>query len=145
MTARLLAAVQYDKTGILLDIGHLFNANPALSDEAACLAFAHAMLDAHGSLCPRIRGMHLHGAATGCIVREMLASPLMLAADFPGRFADAYDWVTRIDPHCPLLSPGVQELVSRVAPEYLVLELSGTDLAARRPGIMAQLAALRKE
>lgn len=145
MTARLLAAVQYDKTGILLDIGHLFNANPALSDEAACLAFAHAMLDAHGSLCPRIRGMHLHGAATGCIVREMLASPLMLAADFPGRFADAYDWVTRIDPHCPLLSPGVQELVSRVASEYLVLELSGTDLAARRPGIMAQLAALRKE
>ena len=145
MTARLLAAVQYDKTGILLDIGHLFNANPTLSDEAACLAFAHAVLDAHGGLCPRIRGMHLHGAATGRIVQKMLASPLMLAADFPGRFADAYDWVTRIDPHCPLLSPGVQELVSRIAPEYLVLELSGTDLAARRPGIMAQLAALRKE
>lgn len=105
----------------------------------------HAVLDAHGGLCPRIRGMHLHGAATGRIVQKMLASPLTLAADFPGRFAEAYDWVTRIDPHCPLLSPGVQELVSRVAPEYLVLELSGTDLAARRPGIMAQRAALRKE
>lgn len=56
MTERLLAAVQYKKAGLLLDTGHLFNTNPALADEAACLAFAHAMLDAHGSLASAIRG-----------------------------------------------------------------------------------------
>lgn len=145
MTERLLSAVQYEKTGLLLDTGHLFNANPALADEAACLAFAHAMLDAHGALASAIRGMHLHGAATGRIVREMLATQPALAADFPGRFAQAYDWVMRIDPHCALTCPGVEKLVARVAPEYLVLELAGGELAARLPMLRAQCAALRED
>lgn len=72
MTARLLAAVQYDKTGILLDIGHLFNANPTLSDEAACLAFAPCYagcawqpLPSHSRHAParRSNGVHCAGNA----------------------------------------------------------------------------------
>ena len=142
MTERMLSAVQYEKTGLLLDTGHLFNANPELPDEAACLAFAHDMLSLHGALSSRIRGMHLHGAATGSIVREMLGTAPTLAENFPGRFAQAYDWVTRIDPHCPLTVPGVRELVARVSPEYLVLELAGGSLDARKAKIERQLAAL---
>lgn len=144
MTERLLSAVSYPNTGLLFDTGHLFNANPSLTDISSCLAFAHAMLDAHGSLASYIRGMHLHGAATGRIVQEMLAAQLELAPDFPSRFAQAYDWVTRIDPHCPLLCPGVEALVERVAPDYLVLEFAEVDLSERTPKLRAQLSALQQ-
>ncbi len=141
VTERMLSAVKYEKTGIMLDTGHLFGADPTLQDEAACIAFSHRMLDAHGSLAARIRGIHLHGTATGHAARSMLASAPALAPDFPGRFAQAYDWVARLDPHCPLTCPGVREVVARVGPEYLVLELAGS-LTARTAGIKAQHAAL---
>ena len=77
-------------------------------------------------------------------VEEMLAAQLELAPDFPSRFAQAYDWVTRIDPHCPLLCPGVEALVERVAPDYLVLEFAEADLSERAPKLRAQLSALQQ-
>jgi len=142
MTERLLSRVAYQNTGILLDTGHLFNAAPACSGEGDLIAFAEKIIENHGSLAAYIRGMHLHGAATGSIVSELLSAAPNLAPDFAGRFQQAYQWVFRIDPHCPITHPDIARLVERVSPDYLTLELAGSGLSARSAAAASQLRAL---
>lgn len=142
MTERLLSKVAYKNTGILLDTGHLFGASPSCRDTGACIAFAKKMIENHGSLAACIRGMHLHGTATGHVVSRLMQTPPALAPDFAGRFQQAYEWVLQIDPHCPLTHPDVSRLVERISPEYLTLELAGCGLSSRRAAIEAQLHAL---
>ena len=70
LTGRLLDRVDYPKKGLMLDTGHLMNANQSLTTQKDGVDYIHRMLDAHGSLCRYIRGLHFHQSLSGAYVRD---------------------------------------------------------------------------
>lgn len=126
LTARLLERVDYPNMGIMLDTGHLMNANPDLTTQEEGADWVHRMLDAHGSLCRYIRGVHLHQSLSGPYVHTHTGHLPPLPEDYLERFSVSYRHILRIDTHSPWTHPAIRGLVERVAPDYLVHELSAS-------------------
>ena len=138
-TAYLLELVRYPKKGILLDTGHLMNANPGLQTQAEGAAYIHRVLDAHGPLCRYIRGVHLHQSLSGAYVK---AHTGRISEDFPSdylqQFTVSYRHIQQIDQHRPWTDDAVRPLVERIHPAYLTHELSVANRAARRQTVAEQ-------
>lgn len=143
LTGRLLEGVRCPKKGIMLDTGHLMNTNTGLATQAEGAAYIHKMLDAHGSLCQYIRGLHLHQSLSGNYVR---ANTGVLPPDLPRdcieQYCVNYRHIQRIDRHQPWTVPEAASIVERIQPDYLTHELSADNLAARRQAILQQRRAL---
>ncbi len=130
LTERLLDGIHFSRKGILLDTGHLMNANTALRTQAEGIAYLHEMLDRHGSLAKEIAGMHFHQSLSGAyVLRHTGALPDDLPQDYLARYGVSYQHILRIDQHRPWTDPAARSLIDRVEPRYLTHELS----AATRP------------
>ena len=129
LTERLLNGIRYPKKGILLDTGHLMNANPKIRNQKQGIAFIREMLHRHGSLTENIKGMHFHQSANGQYARNHTGS---VPADFPpvsdylGQLSATYSHILKIDRHLPWTEPGCIELIDRIRPDYLTHEMSGS-------------------
>lgn len=132
MTARLLDGVRYANKGIMLDTGHLMHTQPALQNQRQALSYIHTVLDRHGELCRAIRGVHLQQSITGRYMRRIAKNSPELAADYPGRSCQLFEYVFRVDQHKPFTCAGVPELIARIAPEYLTFEFISNDLPQLR-------------
>lgn len=144
LTERMLDAVKYPGKGIMLDTGHLMNTNPDLATEQDGVAYIHQMLDAHGSLCKYIRGIHLHQSLSGAYVREHVgAVPAELPGDCFERFGFSYGHILQIDRHQPWTIPEASSIVGRIQPDYLTHELSASGAAKRRQAVLIQRRALQ--
>ncbi len=140
MTARLLDRVRYPKTGLMLDTGHLLHTRADLATQADGVRYIEAMLDLHGDLAKRIRGVHLNQSLTGSVIRETQAHPPKPAATYPERTAQLFEYVFAIDRHEPFTCEGVRELIGRIGPDYLTYELISRDLKEHRALLRAQRA-----
>lgn len=140
MTARLLERVQYPKTGLMLDTGHLLHTRTDLGTQEDGVRYIREMLDRHGDLIRRIRGVHLHQSLTGAVIRETQAHPPKLAETYAGRSEQLFNYVFAIDRHEPFTCAGVKELVAHIAPDYLTYELISRDLQEHRALLKAQRA-----
>lgn len=132
MTARLLERVKYPKTGLMLDTGHLLHTNFALRTQEEGVRYIHGMLDRHGELCKRIRGVHLNQSLTGARMASVQAKPPALAKTYRERSEQLFYYVFSIDRHEPFTCPGVKELIDRIAPDYLTFELISHNLEEHR-------------
>jgi len=143
LTARLLEGIRYPKKGIMLDTGHLMNANRSLATEQDGIRYIHRMLDAHGSLCQYIRGLHLHQSLSGEYVRSHTG---FLPPDLPQgcveQYCVNYRHIQKIDQHRPWTIPEAASIVERLRPDYLTHELSADSPATRRRAILRQRRAL---
>lgn len=72
-TSCLLEGIRYPRKGILLDTGHLMNAERSIATQRDGVRFILEMLDRHGPLCRYIQGMHLHQSISGAYVRRTAA------------------------------------------------------------------------
>ena len=124
LTRYMLDQIHYEKKGIMLDTGHLMNTNRALRNQDEACDYIHQCLDAHGYLCRYIRGMHLHQSISGAYVEEAIKHSPPQEPDFYKSFSQAYGHILKIDTHQPFTARGVKDLIARIAPEYLVYELS---------------------
>ena len=131
LTARLLEQVRCPGTGLMLDTGHLMNTAPDLRTQAEGVSYIHRVLDAHGSLCRYIRGLHLHQSLSGPYVRSHTGSLPPLPADYVERFCENYRHIQQIDQHLPWTDPAVATVLERLQPAYLTHELSASDWAQR--------------
>lgn len=139
LTQRLLDKVAYPNRGLLLDTGHLMNTNLSLRTQAQGAAYIHKMLDVHDSLCHAIRAVHLHQSLSGAYVAAHTGHlPDDLPDDYLGRFAASYGHILQIDQHQPWTDGAVRELVARIAPQYLVHELTGRKRSARFTAVQTQ-------
>lgn len=128
LTEYMLDRVHYPKKGIMLDTGHLMNANTAIRSQAEGCEFIHRCLDEHGELSRYIRGMHLHQSVSGAYVEQAIKSPPPHDPDYFRSFAESYDHILTIDTHKPFTDPAVRSVVERISPEYLTHEISaGSD------------------
>ncbi len=143
MTERLLKAVKYPKTGLMLDTGHLLHTDPGISSQEEGVRYIGRMLDLHGDLAKRIRGVHLNQSLTGSVIRKTQAAPPVMAPTYAGRCDQLFRYVFDIDRHEPFTCEGVRELIGRIAPDYLTYELISRDLSEHRALLKAQRAIFR--
>ncbi|MGM9605846.1 MAG: sugar phosphate isomerase/epimerase family protein [Faecousia sp.] len=138
-TARLLGGIRYPRKGIMLDTGHLMNANTSLRTQAQGAAFIRDMLDRHGSLAGMIRGVHLHQSLSGAYVeRNRGAVPSGLPNDYGERFRVSYSHILRVDRHLPWSDPAILPVLERIAPEYITHELYAENRAHRTRAVRQQ-------
>lgn len=142
MTRRLLEGVPYLNVGLMLDTGHLFHTNESIRTQEEGLAYIHAMLDRHGSLVERIRGMHLHQSITGDYAKQLRLHPPALGETYPERAWQMFTYAFQIDLHRPFTCPGVRGLIERIAPDYLTYEFITDSTAQHRQFLLEQRSAL---
>lgn len=142
-TARLLEGIRYPNKGILLDTGHLMNANLDLETQEEGVAYLHRMLDIHGDLSRSVRGIHLHQSLSGAYTKAHTGTlPAPWPENYLERYAIGYGHILQIDTHRPWTSPAVRALVERVDPEWLVHELAAGTRAERDQAVALQNQAL---
>lgn len=142
-TEWLLSSIPWEKKGIMLDTGHLMNADWALRTQEEGVAWVLEQLDRHGGLAGQVRGLHLHQSLSGAYVQENTGFlPPDLPEDYTERFCRSYEHILKIDTHSPWTSPAVRAVVDRVRPEWLVHELSAASRAEREERVKIQRRAL---
>jgi sugar phosphate isomerase/epimerase len=122
ITRLLLDGINYDKKGIMLDIGHLLHTNTNLRSQEEGVEYIHSVLDLHGELCSYIKGVHLHQSLSGEFVENLIKNPPKLEGTYFDKLCTAYSYVLNIDTHKPFTGKGITELVKRISPEFLTLE-----------------------
>ena len=122
MTRHLLNGVEYPRTGLMLDTGHLMHTRLSLRSQEDAVAYINEMLDIHGDLCEKVRGIHLNQSITGAYMQRMMDNPPEMRPTYMERCGQMYEYVFNVDKHLPFTCPGVRELVERIAPDYLTFE-----------------------
>ncbi|MEF9973442.1 MAG: TIM barrel protein, partial [Clostridia bacterium] len=127
ITRALLEEIHLPRAGIMLDVGHFLNTDRSLKSLSEGMCAIRRMLDAHGKLCGRIKGVHLHGGISGAYVEGMLAQRIALTGDYGTRLGACYRHILHIDRHTPFDCAGISELIREIAPRYLTYELITRD------------------
>ena len=143
MTQRLLDGIAYPNKGLMLDTGHLLHTDTKLSTQEEGLRYIHEMLDLHGPLARAVRGVHLNQSLTGPYSERMMACPPPQGIPYPERIMQSFYHAFAVDAHDPFTCPGVQQLIDRIAPEYLTFEFISKDTPDHRKKLTAQRAALK--
>ncbi len=147
ITRDMLASVRYPDKGIMLDTGHLMNANTALRAQEEAVSWIHTVLNAHEAagfdLCGAARGIHLNASISGEYAERIKAAPPVLRGSYREKTSDMFWHVFQRDQHLPFTAKGVKELVARIAPDYLTTELITTGSDDRRARNSEQLKALK--
>lgn len=131
VTRALFDAVEYDRKGFVLDLGHLVTAvgpEHAVPDILRCL-------DRHGDLVDHIRAVHLHQPNLG----DVPPPPAWPAAeDYYDRYRISYEYVGLTDRHDVWTMPGLDRLLRSIAPTYLVYEFRAHDAGEFQRNIARQ-------
>ena len=129
-TDRLLNAIGRSRKGIMLDTGHLMNANTVLRSQAEGVDWILRCIEAHGETAKMIRGMHFHQSVSGEYVRTHTgAVPEDLPKDYLAGFSQNYRHIQQIDRHQPWTEPACARIIERVQPAYLTHELAASGRA----------------
>lgn len=147
LTQRLLDGVHYENKGLLLDTGHLMNANSNLTTAEEGVAWMHRVLDRLGDLRGHIRAVHLHQSLSGSYVRAAAGRlPALWTEehDYFRKFGVSYEHILQIDTHSPFTCPAIVSVLDRIGPSWLTHELSAPNRAVREAAVRAQKETLRK-
>ncbi len=142
MTERLLSGIDYAQVGIMLDAGHLLHTNTSIRTQEQGIEYIHRCLDEHEALAAYIRGVHLHQSTSGSYVENMLQNPPSLQGSYFERLGQAYEFILNIDTHRPFTGVGIEQLIERINPKYLVYEFITSSRAQHSAFLHAQAAAL---
>jgi len=133
LTKRLIDEIEYERKGLMLDVGHYMNTNCRLRTPEDAVAYIHHMLDRHEKIgfpiTEWIKGIHLQMSLGGRYKmkqkREWKSFKNRLNFDeipFYELYRLAYDHAENIDLHQPFLGEGVKELIERMDPKYITFE-----------------------
>lgn len=138
LTKYMLDNIEYKNKGIMLDIGHLMHTNKSLRSWEAAAEYIHKMLDLHSDLLNCIKGVHLHGTLEGEFAQRFYDEGAEVEKDFWQRFAQAYDYVLRVDSHRPFEHESVKGIIEKINPDYLVYEFSDNSMEKRAEAVKLQ-------
>lgn len=145
-TGLLFDLIEYENKGIMLDTGHLMAALRLAGqleqpNEYAAAAAIKSVLDAHGELKSKIKGIHLHRCAL-TMPLEKYTAPLEPLADFNQRSEQSYARILALDTHSPLETAAMRSIIDYIAPSYIVHEISAASPQAKAQAIKKQLRSL---
>ena len=132
-TRRLIEGIEYEKKGIMLDVGHYMNTNTRLRTPEQGVDYIHRMLDKHEKagfpITDWIKGIHLQMSLGGSYTmqhkRDWRSGKNRLDFDtipFWDLHRMAYEHAGKMDQHLPFLAEGVGDLIQRIDPEYITFE-----------------------
>ncbi len=144
-TEYLLSHIRYPRVGIMLDTGHLMNANRRIRTQGDGIRFVLDMIEKHGELAGQIRGVHFHQSVSGAYCRKNTGS---IPEDFPkeyfAAFAYTYPHIQRIDRHRPWTEPSCVSLIDLAEPRYLTHELASGKRKSQLGLVAEQLRTIRR-
>ena len=144
-TEYLLSRIDYPRVGIMLDTGHLMNANTAVRNQAEGVDWIISNINNHGELASRIRGLHFHQSVSGAYVRTHKGKlPTLFNNDYFHDFGVSYPHIQSIDRHLPWTDPECVRILDAVEPQYLTHELSSRPNRPLFTSLKRQLATIRK-
>ena len=144
-TEYLLSGIEYPRTGIMLDTGHLMNTNPKIRTQADGIEYILEMIRRHGSLKSSILGMHFHQSLSGAYVRKTAGRfPEDMPADYFEAFSKSYAHIRMIDRHHPWTDPECVKILDEVQLSYLTHELSSAEGRSQLSAVKRQLNTIRK-
>lgn len=123
VTGRLLEKVHYPKKGIMLDTGHLMNANWNLRTQDEAADYIMDILEKHKQYLPYIKGMHLNASLSGEFVSAHHKEQHLLKENYWERWGDTFGVIFQTDQHQPFTAKRVLDIIEKVQPEYLTYEL----------------------
>ena len=119
---RLLGGVQYEKTGVMLDTGHLMHTNMELKTPDEAVDYIHSILDQYEDL-SFIRGIHLHQSLTGEFAKSIRKNWKKTGGTYIAQQWDVLGNVFQLDTHRPFCSYRIHEIFSRLPGlEFVCLE-----------------------
>ena len=133
LTRRLIEGIEYEKKGLMLDVGHYMNTNSRLRSAQDAVDYIHRMVDKHEKagfpVTDWIKGIHLQMSLGGKYTmrqrREWKNGSGRLDFDkiaFYDLYRIAYEHAESIDLHQPFIGEGVKELLERLDPQYITFE-----------------------
>lgn len=144
-TEYLLSRIEYPRVGIMLDTGHLMNANTKITTQADGIAWILKNIAEHGELAKRVYGLHFHQSVSGAYVRKHTGSlPPEFGDDYYKNFENNYSHILRIDRHLPWTDPDCVRILDAVQPKYLTHELSSGPNRPQLAAVKRQLGTIRK-
>ncbi len=124
-TEYLLSRINYPRVGIMLDTGHLMNANWSIRSQGEGIRYILSMIEKHGELSKSIYGLHFHQSVSGAYCRKNIGKlPEDFPLDYYEEFSRNYAVILQIDRHHPWTNPECVRILNRVEPKYLTHELS---------------------
>lgn len=144
-TNYLLSHIDYPRTGIMLDTGHLMNTNQKLRTQAQGIGYILSMIQKHGMISKAIRGIHFHQSLSGAYVHSAIGS---LPADYPEDYFEAfmrtYPHIESIDLHRPWTDGNCYRIIDTIAPKYLTHELSSKRNRSLFDAVSRQMNTIRR-
>lgn len=148
-TRRLIEGIEYEKKGIMLDLGHYMNTNTRLRTPEQAVDYVHRMLDKHEKagfpITDWVKGIHLQMSLGGSYVmkqkKEWRSRKNRLNFDeipFWDLHRMAYEHAGKMDQHLPFIGEGVGELIRRIDPEYITFEFAQRSKEEYRQFIIEQ-------
>lgn len=122
MVTRLFEQTNYPKCGVMLDTGHVMHTNLTLQTPDEAVEHIHRVLDRYPDL-SFIKGIHLSQSLTGARAAELMANWAPVDGDYQTRIWEVMGHIFEVDTHKPFTTRRIRELIQRIDPEYLVLEL----------------------
>lgn len=122
VTGRLLEKIHYPKKGIMLDTGHLMNANWSLRSQEEAAEYILDILEKNAEYLPYIKGMHLNASLSGEFVAAHHEENHVLKEDYWERWGDTFGVIFKTDQHQPFIAPKVVDIIKKVNPTYLTYE-----------------------
>lgn len=122
MTRNLLDGINCKKKGIMLDTGHLMHTNLELKTQAQAVEYILGVLQQNEEILDEIRGIHLNQSLSGEYVKKMMAELTGFPEDYVKRMEQVYPYIFQIDQHLPFTDKGVNDIIEKANPEYLVYE-----------------------
>lgn len=138
LTKYMLDKIEYKNKGIMLDIGHLMHTNKELQSWEDAAVYIHKMLDMYSDLLDYVKGIHLHGTLEGEFAKEFYKNGVQIKEDFWERFAQAYEYVMRVDAHKPFAHESVKGIIQKINPDYVVYELNSKTMDDKKEDILLQ-------
>ena len=138
LTKYMLDNIEYKNKGIMLDIGHLMHTNKDLQSWEDGAEYICRMLDKHSDLLCFVKGVHLHGTLEGAFAKEFYKNGVDIKEDFWQRFAQAYDYVMKVDAHRPFAHESIKGIIEKISPDYVVYEFSDKTMTKRKESVDLQ-------
>ncbi len=121
----LIENINYEKTGIMLDIGHMMISNHDLRSEQEAVKYILDKIDSLGDKREKVKGIHLNSSLSGEYVKKIIKGEIEYDSteSFEQRFGKSFSHISKIDRHEPFLDRAINQVIKEVSPKYLVLEL----------------------
>lgn len=110
---RLLDGLRYQKTGVMLDTGHLMHTNRCLRTPDEAVDYIHGILDRYEDL-SFVRGIHLHQSLTGELADHLIKNWKKAGETFQEQQWEVMGHIFRLDTHRPFRSHRIRELFDRL-------------------------------